>query len=185
MTWNVRWIVFALCSTVIFALLGGCATIVNGKTQEIAISSVPPGATVLIDGSQTVITPTTVALRRNKDYVFTIMKDGYQTQIVPVTGVLSGWLVGNIVFGGLIGGGVDAATGAAFTLTPETVTVALQPLQPGQIAMGAPTAPLTLDERARLADQMKQDGLLDDKQHAAILKKIEEDRKAAAKAAGA
>jgi hypothetical protein len=182
MTWSARWVVVAFCSIVIFALLGGCATIVNGKTQEIAISTVPPGATVLIDGSQTVITPTTVALRRNKDYVFTIMKDGYQTQVVPVTGVISGWLVGNIVFGGLIGGGIDAATGAAFTLTPESVTVVLQPLQPGQIPAAAPAGPLTIDERARLADQMKADGLLDEKQHAAVLKKLEEERKAATKA---
>lgn len=162
------------------ALSSGCATIVNGKTQEISIASVPPGATVMIDGTQTVLTPTKVALRRNKDYVLTFMKDGYQTQVVPVTGVLSGWLLGNIVFGGLIGGGVDAATGAGFTLTPESISIVMQPLQPGQVAMPAPSGPLGLDDRDRLADQMKADGLLDEKQYQAVKKKIEEERKKAA-----
>ncbi|MBY0310586.1 MAG: PEGA domain-containing protein [Phycisphaerales bacterium] len=163
-----------LCSLGLFT---GCATIVNGKTQDISVSTVPPGATVMIDGQQTLITPSKVALRRNKDYVFTISKDGYQTQVVPVTGVLSGWLLGNLVFGGLIGGGVDAATGAGFTLTPESIAIVLQPLQPGQTQLAAPTGPLSTDERAQLADKMKADGIIDEKQHAAIKKKLEEERK--------
>lgn len=172
----------AVCVLSVAGLSTGCATIVNGKTQELSVATVPPGATVMIDGQQTLITPSTVTLRRNKDYVLTFTLEGYQTQIVPVTSVLSGWLFGNLLLGGIIGGGVDAATGAAFTLTPESVTIALQPLAPGQVAVAASTQPLTLDERARLADQMKADGLLDEKQHAAVIKKIDEDRKAASKA---
>ncbi len=156
----------------------GCATIVNGKTQEISISTVPPGATVTIDGTQTLITPAKVELRRNKDYVLTFTKDGYQTQVIPITGVLSGWLIGNLVFGGLIGGGVDAATGAGFTLTPEAVAIVLQPLQPGQAAAAVPSGPLSIDDRAALADKMKADGIIDEKQHAAIKKKLEEERAA-------
>lgn len=159
---------------------GGCATIVNGKTQEISVSTVPPGATVLIDGQQALVTPLKTELRRNKDYVLTIMKDGYQTQIVPVTGVLSGWLIGNIVFGGFIGGGVDAATGSGFTLTPESIAIVLQPLQAGQVAAAAPAGPLSIEDREKLADKMKADGMLDEKQHAAIRKKLEEERTAAA-----
>ncbi len=158
----------------------GCATIVNGKTQEVAIATNPPGATVNIDNAQTVLTPATVNLRRNKDYVFTITKDGFQTQTIPVTGVLSGWLLGNILLGGIIGGGVDAATGSGFTLTPETINITLVPLSPGQTAATAPTGPLTLDDRDRLADEMLSQGVVDAKQHKAIKTKIAEERKKAA-----
>ena len=159
---------------------GGCATIINGKTQEIQVSTNPTGATVSIDTMQTVITPATVNLRRNKDYIFTITKQGYQTQIIPVTGVLSGWVLGNLVFGGLIGGAVDAATGSGFTLTPEKINIALSPIAAGQIAASAPTEPLTLDDRDRLADEMLAKKIVDKKQHKAIKAKIAQERSQAA-----
>ncbi|HEX2836562.1 MAG TPA: PEGA domain-containing protein [Phycisphaerales bacterium] len=161
-------------------MAGGCATIVNGKTQEVPIATIPPGATVCIDSSQTVITPASVNLRRNKDYILTVMKDGYHPQTVQITGVLSGWLAGNLLFGGIIGGGIDAATGAGFTLTPDKIAITMVPLAPGQAAAPVPTGPLSLDDRDRLADQMKADGMLDEKQHTAVKKKIEEERKKAA-----
>src|ERR687884_232273 len=73
-------------------LSGGCATIVNGKTQEILIASNPPGAIATVDSGEMCTTPGKVTLRRNKDYVVTITKEGYQPQVVSLNSVLSGWL---------------------------------------------------------------------------------------------
>jgi hypothetical protein len=39
-------------------------------------------------------------------------------------------MAGNVILGGLIGAGVDAATGATMQLKPNPVTVALVPSQP-------------------------------------------------------
>lgn len=63
---------------------GGCATIVNGKTQEISIATNPPGATAVIDDGQMCMTPGKVTLARNKDYLITITKDGFQPQVVSL-----------------------------------------------------------------------------------------------------
>ena len=150
---------------------GGCATIVNGKTQDIAIATNPPGATCYIDSGQTVVTPSSVNLRRNKDYVLTITKDGYQPQTVPLTSVMSGWMAGNILLGGIIGGGIDAATGAAWTITPEKVNINLIPLSPGQAAVAPSNAPLSDADKLRIAEQMHRDGALNDKAYAAVQKK--------------
>ena len=40
---------FASCGAVVaLVLLGGCATIVNGRTQIVSVRSSPPGATVKV-----------------------------------------------------------------------------------------------------------------------------------------
>ena len=42
---------------------------------------------------------------------------------------MGGAVAGNLLLGGIIGGGVDMATGAAYKLYPETVNVALRQIQ--------------------------------------------------------
>jgi len=106
----------------------GCATVVNGRTQKIGVSSTPTGATVLIDNQQQVFTPAAVDLARDQSHTFHFTKEGYQDDSFVITSGTSGWVLGNILLGGLVGGVVDFATGSARKLTQDSVHVTLTPL---------------------------------------------------------
>jgi hypothetical protein len=54
-------------------------------------------------------------------------KEGFADKELTVTGTVSGWYIGDILFGGAIGMlAVDPVTGAMYTL-PDAVTGALEP----------------------------------------------------------
>ena len=123
------------------ALLSGCATIVSGSDQTVAISSEPSAADVVVrDETDAVVfsnkTPASVTLKKGKgyfkkkSYVVEISKEGYETQAVQLTGSANGWYVGgNLLFGGLIGYLiVDPLTGAMYTLNPKEVNTDLPSL---------------------------------------------------------
>jgi hypothetical protein len=111
----------SICISLIAAacvLASGCATIVNGSTQRVEIASDPPGATAKVDGIPIGTTPTSIDLKRGDPHSVTIQKDGYVTDEESIEQGTSGWIAGNILFGGLIGLIVDYSTGAAHTLKP-------------------------------------------------------------------
>jgi hypothetical protein len=58
-----------------------------------------------------------VVAKRNADITVTVNKDGYEPQVIPLTKEIPGagaaGFAGNLLAGGLVGMGVDAATGAA------------------------------------------------------------------------
>jgi len=105
--------------------LSGCATIVNGTTEKIQLSSTPDGAQATIDGAQTVTTPTTVELSRDDEHTITFHKDGYQDDTEKLTSSTSGWIWGNLLAGGVIGAVVDAESGAGKKLSSDALSVAL------------------------------------------------------------
>jgi len=109
-------------------LFTGCASIIHGTKQEVAITSDPPGA-MISDGRSTITTPGILTLERKKDHMLTITKPGYQNETVRLGHVISGAVFGNIIFGvgGLIGWGVDAISGAQWRLEPEALSVKLHP----------------------------------------------------------
>ncbi|HEX6929947.1 MAG TPA: PEGA domain-containing protein [Gammaproteobacteria bacterium] len=107
------------------AFLVGCASIVSGTTQPISFNSTPPGATILINGADMGKTPTTLHLKRNENYAVSIQLEGYMPETVNITRSMNGWIFGNIIFGGLIGIVIDAASGAMYKLTPEQVTATM------------------------------------------------------------
>jgi len=106
----------------------GCATIIHGTTQDISISSAPDQAEVWIDGSRMATTPTKVTLKRKDNYLVTIKKEGYKEATVKIEGSTSAWIIGNVVFGGIIGCGVDLLTGGAYDLKPERLDINLTKL---------------------------------------------------------
>jgi hypothetical protein len=103
------------------ALINGCATIMHGTKQSIGISSNPSDASVWIDKVFTGKTPIITEMSRNNDHIVRIELDGYQPYEATFSKKVSGWVFGNIAFGGLIGLAVDAITGGIYTLTPEQV----------------------------------------------------------------
>jgi PEGA domain len=112
----------------LFILTQGCASIIKGTTQPIPIASDPSGADILLDGKAMGQTPKTLALKRKGTYVITIQKPGFEQQSVPIVRNIGGAVWGNAIAGGLIGWGVDAASGAQYNLSPESVSVKLLPV---------------------------------------------------------
>jgi hypothetical protein len=110
-----------------FLMLTGCATIISGRHQEVQVISSPHGAKACT-GGQCVTTPGTLTLRRDTNHAVLVEKDGYMSETVTLTSGVGAAVAGNIILGGLIGGGIDMASGAAYKLYPETINVALKPL---------------------------------------------------------
>ncbi len=107
-------------------VLAGCATIIHGSKQEVAFSSQPSAAAVSIDNVAMGQTPVTLRLDRGHVHTVRLTLAGYQPFEMNLTHHVSGWVWGNIIFGGLIGLAVDAGTGGLYELSPEQVTAQLQ-----------------------------------------------------------
>jgi hypothetical protein len=116
------------------ALCGGCATVVRGTTDEVGFNSTPSGAEVHTSNGLGCVTPCTLTVKKNEEFVATFQKDGFVPQQVPVARQVVGAGVvataGNVIAGGLIGLGVDAVTGAGYEHTPNPVSVTLRPDAP-------------------------------------------------------
>lgn len=105
----------------ILASLTGCATIMHGTRQSIGIASNPSNASVWVDKTYLGNTPMIVEMSRKDNHFIRIELDGYQPYEATFSRQLSGWVFGNIVFGGIIGLAVDAITGGLYMLTPDQV----------------------------------------------------------------
>ena len=112
----------------------GCASVTRGTTENISISSTPAGATAELSGLDnptTCVTPCVVVAKRSADITVTVTKEGYEPQVIPLTkevpGTGAAGFAGNLIVGGIVGMGVDAATGAALDHKPNPVIVTLQP----------------------------------------------------------
>jgi hypothetical protein len=117
----------------------GCASIVHQTTQQIPVKSEPAGAAVTVacgdvQNDPKLVTPTVVTVHRKPEHcVIGLTKDGYQSSEVALKKAFSGWYIGNLLFGGIIGFIVDAANGAMWNRAPAQVDVTLQeaPTTPG------------------------------------------------------
>jgi hypothetical protein len=109
-------------AAVAVAIVTACGTIIHGTRQDVGISSTPTGAQVVVDNMPVGQTPVVAKLTRKDNHVVRITMPGYQTFETNVTRSVSGWVWGNIVFGGLIGLAVDAISGGLYKLRPEQVT---------------------------------------------------------------
>ena len=120
--------------------LAGCATITQGTTQLVHVTSTPQGAACSLTRQGTPLagvrqTPETVTVPRS---VYNIdvecqLPDGQKGYALLKT-TLTPMVAGNVLVGGLIGAGVDAASGA-MNQYPESITVSIpssKPLQPAE-----------------------------------------------------
>ena len=72
------------------------------------------------------VTPATVSLRRGADGCkITVSKEGYEDATIAFAKKVSGWIWGNILFGGIPGAIIDATTGAMYNRVPDSVQVNL------------------------------------------------------------
>lgn len=107
-------------------MMSGCCTIMQGTSANIGISSSPTGATVIVNNVNRGKTPLIVDLKRKDNHIIRIELNGYAPYETTITRSVSGWVWGNILFGGLIGLAVDAISGGLYKLTPDQVEATLQ-----------------------------------------------------------
>ena len=111
--------------TALVVSLTGCCSIIHGTRQDVGISSAPTGAMVKIDNVSSGNTPVVAKLTRKDNHFVRVELSGYQPFDMTLTRSVSGWVWGNIVFGGLIGLAIDAIDGAFYNLSPEQVSATL------------------------------------------------------------
>jgi len=137
-------------------LMSGCATVHNGRHQEVSVVTDPAGATVDVRCGKlqpAAVTPATIRLpRRIEECSLILTRPGFHPETVVFESSVSRWVWGNFaapiggaasgstrhsdqafidfLIGAVIGGtgfGVDALTGAMWQLEPTAVERTLRP----------------------------------------------------------
>jgi hypothetical protein len=117
----------------------GCATIIHGTAQDIQINTSPEDAEVWIDGSNRGTTPSKITLSRKNDYYVIVKKEGFEESSTKIRRETSGWLLGNIIFGGLIGCAIDFSSGGAYDLHPKNLDIILTESEQLNDSLNSPT----------------------------------------------
>jgi hypothetical protein len=76
---------------------------------------------VTVNGKELGTTPLVAKLRRKDKHAVRIEMEGYAPYEMALSRSTSGWVWGNIVFGGIPGLAVDAITGGLYKLKPEQI----------------------------------------------------------------
>ena len=115
-------------------MLAGCATVTRGTTNQIQIESEPSGASVTTSLAHNCTTPCTISVNRKDEFTVTFKMVGFQDQQVFVKTILApegmAGVAGNVLIGGVVGAGVDVATGASLMHSPNPVKVVLEKAKP-------------------------------------------------------
>jgi hypothetical protein len=117
----------ALPALIALSLSTGCASIVSGQNQSLSVETKRAGEQVaganckLVNdkGTWFVATPGTVTVRRSYNPLdVRCEKPGEPVGMASVQSSTKPMAFGNILFGGVIGAGVDMASGAAYDYPP-------------------------------------------------------------------
>lgn len=104
-----------------------CATIITGTKDKISFTSTPEGAKVFHKGIEKCITPCTAEIPRSlSKQMVTFEKEGYNNKEVKLVKKFNPVTLVNILIGGAIGAGIDAATGSLTKYSPKEYKVELQ-----------------------------------------------------------
>ena len=113
-----------------FALLG-CASITRGTKEVFVVDSMPQDAEVRLSSGQVGRTPASFEVGRRDTLTVFVSKPGFKSRTVIVQSEVGGGggaaMAGNVIFGGIIGAGVDAGTGAMYEHKPNPLMVQLEP----------------------------------------------------------
>jgi hypothetical protein len=136
----------------------GCATVTRGTTDQMTVTSTPTGAHVTTSLAQSCLSPCTFNVSRKDEFIVTVAADGYKSQEIPVKTQLAGngaaGFAGNLLLGGVVGMGVDVATGSTLEHVPNPIHVDLEAIEAPAAAArrprGAKPVPKPLAEAAPL-----------------------------------
>lgn len=115
--------------------LSGCASIIDGTSQQITVNTNPPSAkcNFIREGfpiASIAETPGSVLIKKTKhDMTIKCSKDGYQDASYFNKSGAEGSTFGNIVLGGGIGWAIDSAAGAD-NKYDDMVNITLVPVEP-------------------------------------------------------
>ncbi len=108
-------------------LFNGCATIFSGSKNDVSFSSDPSGASIYIDGMLMGKTPLLIELSKKREHHVEFRLEGYEPGPRLIThSVGAGWVILDVLFGGLIGIVVDAVTGSWYSLDDHHVHATLE-----------------------------------------------------------
>ncbi len=112
-------------------LLGGCAYILSTDSQDISVSTYPPGAQVIITTTGGIevfsgTTPAQVHLKRKYKYFVDVTLEGHESKRIYLEQSVNPKTFWNILIGGIPGWILDGVSGAIWQLEPETITITLQ-----------------------------------------------------------
>jgi hypothetical protein len=116
--------------------LTACASIIDGTSEQVTLNTNPAGANCALKREGTTIarvnpTPGAATIKKTKDDITIVCdKNGYQEATYLDHSGIQDATFGNIVLGGLVGWGIDSASGADnyyqspvnLTLVPATTT---------------------------------------------------------------
>jgi hypothetical protein len=122
-----RVLILALAGT----SLAACATVTRGSKDTWTVQTEPSGAAVRTsNGHACDQTPCSFKMPRKSEFTVDITKPGYKPWQGTVTNKVSGGggagMAGNVLVGGVIGAGVDIASGAMLDLVPNPLVVKLE-----------------------------------------------------------
>lgn len=112
--------------------VSGCASVARGTTEKVVVSSIPADATIRTSlGHTCPASPCTIEISRKSEFTAYAEKPGYKPGSHYIGTKMSGGgaagLAGNVLLGGIIGVGVDAATGATLDHFPNPALITLVP----------------------------------------------------------
>lgn len=125
-----RWNVLSLAAPLV---ISGCATIVNGSSQNLSVLTDPAGASCVFRREGEVIgvvnpSPGTLSISKSRHRIdVRCQKDGYAEVSGNLGSTFQAAALGNILLGGLIGAIADASSGAA-TDYPKEISLTLTSL---------------------------------------------------------
>ena len=118
-------------------LFAGCASIVSDDDSTTYFETDPEKARCVLHGQdfrRVVETPTSMSLPSEAAPITVACKaDGYRETAEVLDTSMDGWILGNIIFGGVVGAVVDAARGAGQKFSPRFMIV----LEPSTFSTGA------------------------------------------------
>jgi hypothetical protein len=132
-------------------VLSGCATITRGTTQMVALDT--PGAagakctlTSSAIGKLDIVTPANVTLQKGSENIAVrCQKECFSDGIGVIGTSAEAMAAGNVIAGGVIGLGIDAASGAMHKYTEQN-QITMQPVPncrpPAAVAAPAPVTPV-------------------------------------------
>jgi hypothetical protein len=113
----------------------GCASITRGTSEDVTVNALPADSEITTSTGVTCAqSPCIVHVDRKTAFTAYAKHQGYEPGTLAIQTHVSGGgaagLAGNILVGGIIGVGVDAATGATLDHYPNPATIVLRPVDP-------------------------------------------------------
>ncbi|MBM3977738.1 MAG: PEGA domain-containing protein [Planctomycetes bacterium] len=120
--------------------VSSCASIVTGSEDRVKINSVPMGAHYETNTGHKGTTPAEIVVADKTTLQIRCTMEGYQDASASLPPRMSGWFLGNILLGGIVGIVIDLVSGNYQTHDDEVV-ITLMKIVPVAAPTSAPAQP--------------------------------------------